>query len=188
MVANAALLAWNASLIALDLFGDPDLAESWLNRPECNLPEVGNQHAGIVILENKVRIAIVRKQAAAAQCALEKIALSSIDQTVPQRAAYFLAIQIGTAVLNANIDVLNELLPRALALTVYLDRMVSQDFFVYQVFDGLSFVGRHQEAKNVLIDYLGSTRRRTAGLPDYLVRSCSAIGLHSSGDSTNRAH
>lgn len=168
MVAIAALLAWNASLIALDLFEDADLAEQWLNRPECKLPEIEKQHAGIVIQENWVRLAIVRKQPDVARDRLSLIAETNIDKNIPQRAAYFLAIQIGTAILNTNRRALEGHVEEALAVASHLSRMVGQDFFVHQVVTGLLELGRRDEAVSVLQDYFRLSRRKDSAVPRYL--------------------
>jgi DNA-binding SARP family transcriptional activator len=175
----AALMAWNASLIALDTFDDTNLAGRWLDREECSAPQLAGQHSSLVIQENKVRLAIVRNSPEEARKGLEMIPISSVDFSNPIRAGYYYAMQLGTAAVSDNTTALTELLPTALNCFSKIKTMIGQDFLAQQIVIGLVMVDRRAEASDLLRDYLHNARRSKNVLPRYLQDARALCGLES---------
>jgi hypothetical protein len=177
MVTTAAIVAWNASLIAFDAFDDADLAESWLERPECYSKDISHQRAAIILQQNRVRLAIVRSLGAVARTELDKLSEGSADPGLAFRAAYFLALKLGTARLNGATDTLAECLWRAVGILESTRAMVGQDFFVSQVVSAHMTLGRAIEAESILREYVHCSRRHRLALPTYLLKDCSLLNI-----------
>lgn len=166
----AASIAWNASLIALDHFEDLSLAQQWLSHGALNAPEVVNHQIGIVLQENRVRVAIVQKDVDGARLALAHIPEQNVDFSLPFRSAYFLAMQLGVATLGKSQIEIEPLLHRALQTYAKTKEMPGQDFLVSQLVTALASVGLAEKGEALCDEYLTSHRRLGTQVPQYLRR------------------
>ncbi|MES2524993.1 MAG: AAA family ATPase [Gemmatimonadota bacterium] len=164
----AAANAWNACMIAFDHFNDVLLAEKWLQHELCNEPEVLDHHIGLVHQYNRVRAALVRREPGLATDALSMISESRIDRALPFRTAYYLAMQLGTAVLTKDLTRVSALLADALETLSHTKRMTGQDFLVSQIVSAFVALGRQQEGVALRKAYLAEDRRPGAEVPAYL--------------------
>jgi hypothetical protein len=146
------------------------LAAAWLEKPECDPALFEGHHAAIVIQEHKARLAIMQRSAELAQMEFEKIPPASVDSALHYRAAYYMAMRVGTATVRGDQEEIASLLPEAFALFERTRKMLGQDFFVHQIAEALVRVKRADEARWLVQEYLSRDRRPGTRVPNYLRR------------------